>query len=46
MTSKGRVETDTPLPEGTDKILHAPGPKGEETEPDLPVSVGGSPVKV
>ena len=46
MTSKGQVETDTPLLEGTNKILHAPGPRGKETEPDLPASVGGPLVKV
>ena len=46
MTSEGQGETDTPLLEGTNKTLHAPGPRGKETEPDPPASVGGSLVKV
>ena len=34
----------TPLLEGTNKILHAPGPRGKEQWPDLPAVGGGSPL--
>ena len=50
-TSTGLGETETPLLECTNKILHKPGPWGkeqwppQETEPDLSGSVGGSPVE-
>ena len=49
-TSTGLGETETPLLEGTHKIVCASGP-GEgavtsgETEADLPASVGGSPAE-
>ena len=49
-TSTGLRETETPLLEGTHKVVCTLGP-GEgaatpgETEPDLPASVGGSPAE-
>ena len=44
-------ETETPLLEGTHEVVCASGPRGEgavtpqDTEPDLPTSVGGSPAE-
>ena len=51
-TSTGLGETETPLLEGKNKILHVPGPTRrkavtpQETEPDLPANVGGFPAEV
>ena len=50
MTSTGLGETETPLLEGTHKVVCASGPRGRssdpgETEPDLSASVGGSPAE-
>ena len=47
-TLTGLGETETPLLEGTHKVVCALGPgegavTQQETEPDLPASVGGSP---
>ena len=44
--SRGLRETQSSVLEGTNKILHAPKPRGEdqssqETEPKLPASVAG-----
>ena len=49
-TSTGMGETETPLLEGTHKVVCTSGPRGRssdpiETEPDLPASVGGSPAE-
>ena len=46
----GLGETETPLLEGTHKVVCAWGPRERssdpiETEPDLPGSVGGSPAE-
>ena len=46
-SSTGLGETETPLLEGTHKVVCASGPRGRssdptETESDLPASVGGS----
>ena len=50
-SSTGLGEIETPLLEGTHKVVYASGPREGavtpgETEPDLPVSVGGSPAEV
>ena len=50
-TSTGLGETETPLLEGTHKVVCAYAPRGRssdptETEPNLPASVGGSPAGV
>ena len=49
-TSTGLGETEIPLLEGTQKVVCALGPRGrisdpQETEADLPASVGGSPAE-
>ena len=49
-TLKALGERETPLLEGTHKVVCASGPRGGtvipgETEPDLPASVGGSPAE-
>ena len=49
--STGLGETETPLLEGTHKVVGGSGPRGRssdpgETEPDLPASVGGFPAEV
>ena len=50
-TLTGLGETETPLLEGTHKLMCTSGHRGRavtpgETEPDLPASVGGSPAEV
>ena len=47
-TSTGLGKTETPLLEGTHKVVCASGSRGRssdpiDTEPDLPTSVAGSP---
>ena len=49
-TLTGLGETETPLLEGTHKVVCASGPgegavTPEETEPDLPATVGGAPAE-
>ena len=49
-TLTGLGEPETPLLEGTHKVVCASGPRGRssdpiETEPGLPASVGGSPAE-
>ena len=49
-TSTGLGETETPILEGTHKVVCALGPRGRssdpgETEPDLPAGVGRPPAE-